>query len=172
MSAHEPRFDAERNVITLGGARLVFHCHHYNMIFQRSIEDGLGERAPARLFAASMESARRLLEGTEREAPSAGPEALLARASELFASLGFGRADVSRLTARGGTVALGPSHYAVGWSEKFGPRATPVCFFACGYFAAAVALAGGHAPERVTGREVSCSACDGGAACSVVVEVW
>jgi predicted hydrocarbon binding protein len=48
---------------------------------------------------------------------------------------------------------------------------TPCCFFAAGWLGGAVAVAGGHAPERVSAREVACLAA-GADRCAFVVEVW
>ena len=42
---HSVNFDPTTNVATLGGQALVFHCHHYNSILQKTIEQGLGEEA-------------------------------------------------------------------------------------------------------------------------------
>ncbi len=41
-----PQFDSERNIILLGESRLVFHCHHYNLFLQRTIEDALEADGP------------------------------------------------------------------------------------------------------------------------------
>lgn len=165
------RFDAERNIIVRGGRRLVFHCHHYNVYLQRTIEDGLGERAAWLLSAAASESARAAFEELEREQPAGSPRALIERAGEIFATQGFGRADVSGLGPHGGRIELVPSHYALGWVAKWGRRETPCCHFAVGFFAAAVAVAGGHASERIRAYEVRCAAA-GAESCSLVVEVW
>ncbi|MFT3765197.1 MAG: hypothetical protein QM820_06730 [Minicystis sp.] len=163
-----PVSDLDRSIVTLGGRRLVFHCHHYNVFLQRSIEDGLGERAPALLTNAAMEAARGALVGLD---PAGSPAAVIARAAAILADQGFGRADVTALGPWGGTAVMDRSHYAVGWLAKWGRRATPCCFFPAGWLAGAVAVAGGHTPERVAVREVSCLAA-GAERCSFLVEVW
>ena len=38
------RFDAQAGTIVAGGRRIVFHCHHYNTLLQRSVDDALGAR--------------------------------------------------------------------------------------------------------------------------------
>ena len=166
-----PKADLERGITTLGGRRLVFHCHHYNVFLQRTIEDALQERAPGLLVAAGMEAGRSMLEGIEREARSAGPADALRRAADTFAAQGFGRLDVSLLGEGGGEAWLDHSHYAVGWLSRWGKRPTPGCFFVAGYLAGAVAVACGLAPERVTSREITCVAA-GDERCAFRVEVW
>ena len=57
----EARFDAERNITTLGGRRIVFHCHHYNVFLQRTIDEALGKDAALVQRLAAKESARAML---------------------------------------------------------------------------------------------------------------
>jgi len=162
--------DLDRSILATGGRRVVFHCHHYNVFLQRTIEEGLKERAPALLTAAAMETARAVLNGLEASSPAGSPAAILARAAELLSANGFGRADAGGLGVRGGEVEIHSSHYAVGWVSKWGQRPSPCCFFAAGWFAGAVAVAGGLAPERVDARETACLAA-GADRCSFSVEV-
>jgi hypothetical protein len=166
-----PKADLERGVTALGGRRLVFHCHHYNVFLQRTIEDALKERAPALLVAAGMEASRSMLQGLEDQARSASPADALSRAADTFAAQGFGRFDVSLLGDVGGRVPLDNSHYAVGWLARWGKRPTPGCFFVSGFLAGAFAVAHRLAPERVTARETECLAA-GDERCSFLVEVW
>ncbi|MCC6557796.1 MAG: 4-vinyl reductase [Polyangiaceae bacterium] len=173
MSARGPvaPVEHERSIVTLGGGRLVMHCHHYNAFLQRTVEEGLGERAAALLTAAAMETARRVLGGLEDEAPSGSPRACIERAAALLGENGFGRVDAAGLGERGGAAIMERSHYALGWLAKCGRRASPGCFFAAGWLAGAVAVAGRLAPERVVGRETECLAA-GAERCAFVVEVW
>lgn len=163
-------FDAARNITTIGERRIVFHCHHYNVFLQRTIDEALGERAAGVQRLAAAEAARGLLEGLFRGDGGAGFQARLERAANLFGSLGFGLADIGGLTAEGGEVVLATSHYAVGWRAKFGAAAAPVCHFAAGFWSAAVAEAAGVAPERVIGDERACAAVSEGS-CSIFIEV-
>ncbi len=166
-----PHADLDRSTLTLGGRRVVLHCHHYNVFLQRTIEDGLGAHAPALLTQAAMESARATLSKLEAEGPAGSPAAVIARGADVLAHHGFGLADVSALGERGGTATIERAHYAVGWLAKFGRRATPCCFFSAGWLAGAVVVAGGFSPERVVARETECLAA-GAPRCSFLVEVW
>lgn len=148
-----PVFDQDGCTLKLGGARVVFHCHHYNVFLQRSIEDALGADAIELQREAAAEAARGMLTALFADAPGASLPDKLARAAALFGSLGFGRADVSGLSAMGGEVRVSPSHYAIGWSAKWGAPPGPVDHFATGFFRGALCAATGHAPERVKATE-------------------
>ncbi|MDI1447171.1 V4R domain-containing protein [Polyangium sp. 6x1] len=172
MSSHlAPTADLERGITTLGGRRLVFHCHHYNVFLQRTIEDALQERAPRLLVAAGMEASRSMLQKLEAEAESASAADALRRAADMFAAQGFGRVDVGELGESGGRATLDHSHYAVGWVSRWGKRPSPGCFFVAGFLAGALAAAHRLSPERITSREVECVAA-GDERCSFRVEVW
>lgn len=164
----ELAFDPDRNVLTLGGERVVFHCHHYNVFLQRSLEEMFGEGAIEMQVDAAAESARRML------APLclnvSGFDARLELASGVFSSNGFGTADLSQLGEHGGRITLPTSHYAVGWASKFGTAKSPVSHFATGFWRGAVVVAAGHAPERVVARQTKCRAM-GADVCEIEVEV-
>lgn len=166
----EARFDADRNITTFGGRRLVFHCHHYNAFLQRTIDEALGEDAADVQRRAAMESTRLMVSDLFASDGGAPFQARLARAASVFGSLGFGLADVSALGELGGLVALRTSHYAIGWQAKFGAASAPVCHFAVGFWAGVVAAASGHSLERVTGVEQGCAAVSEGP-CSILIEV-
>lgn len=166
----EARFDAERNITTLGGRRIVFHCHHYNVFLQRTIDEALGKDAALVQRRAAMESARAILGDLFARGGEAPAGERIKRAAEVFGSLGFGLADVSGLSERGGAVTLATSHYAIGWRAKFGAASAPVCHFASGFWAGAVAAAWGLPPERVLSVERACAAV-AGESCELTLEV-
>lgn len=171
MSTDRLNFDAERNLITLGDRRVVFHCHHYNLFLQRTMEDGLGTESAQQLqVAAGMEATRHMLLALFAKEPAASVPDKLAHASKLFGALGFGQADLSSLLAHGGSIRLVTSHYAIGWMAKWGTAKHPVCYYAVGYWMGALAAASGLAPERIVGRELSCAA-HGATVCELELEV-
>ncbi|MEW5850605.1 MAG: 4-vinyl reductase [Myxococcota bacterium] len=161
-------FDAKTNVAMLGGQSMVFHCHHYNTALQRAVEGGLGAAAPDVLTVAAQESAR--LQLSALASKGSGPQERLAHADKLFAELGFGRLDFSEAGARGGTVKVSNSHYAMGWVSKYGERDTPTCHFVSGFIGGALAVAHNLAPERIVVTETRCLA-TGHPACRFKVEV-
>jgi predicted hydrocarbon binding protein len=166
----EARFDAERNITTLGGRRIVFHCHHYNVFLQRTIDEALGAEAIEIQRRAAKESARMMLGDLFAKDGGAKFSDRIERASKIFGALGFGLADVSGLSVSGGVVKLVTSHYAIGWQAKFGASESPVCHFAVGFWAGAVVEAAGLAPERVIGAERRCASVSG-EGCELSVEV-
>jgi len=173
----EARFDALTNIIKVGDRRLVFHCHHYNVFLQRSIDEALGADATAVQHDAAAEAARSMLSSIYATDGGADLATRLERARAMFGSLGFGLAAL-QLDERGGQVRLVSSHYAVGWQAKFGPAQAPVCHFAVGYWRGALAAAMNFSPERVGGTEARCAACvrDAGGAskqdgCVISIEV-
>ena len=165
------RFDADRNLITLGDRRLVFHCHHYNLFLQRTIEDGLGlEAAHSLQVAAGMEATRQMLSSLFAGDDSATYADKLEVAKRIFAATGFGQADLAALTPQGGAVRLDLSHYAIGWKSKWGDSKHPVCHYPTGFWMGALSAATGLAPERLQGRELSCAA-SGSVFCELAIEV-
>jgi hypothetical protein len=163
------QFDAQRSLLTIGDRRVVFHCHHYNVVLQRTLDEGLGPRAAEIQQRAAMESSRAAISAALGPADGAGAPRI-ARAASLFGALGFGHANVKELGPLGGRVLLDTSHYAIGWRAKFEASTHPVCHFAVGFWAAATCLAWGHASERVVAREVRCAAC-GDSPCEIEIEV-
>jgi predicted hydrocarbon binding protein len=161
-------FDAATNTATLGNQPLVFHCHHYNCALQRAIEEGLGADAPRVLTAAAKETVRLQLAALKK--PGDDARAVVSSAEKLFAELGFGKLDATRLSARGGQADVAASHYAMGWVAKYGERSTPTCYFVAGYLAATVCVAWDLAPERVRVTESGCYACKA-ERCTFQVEV-
>jgi hypothetical protein len=164
---HSVNFDPNTNVATLGGRALVFHCHHYNSILQKTIEQGLGEEASHLLTVAAQEAVRPQLAALSRPGDRDG---VLETAASVFSELGFGRLDFTALTGCGGTVTAPSSHYALSWLAKFGERMTPACQFTAGFIAAAASVAFDLEPERVRVRESDCQA-QGSTACHFDVEV-
>jgi hypothetical protein len=171
MSDDQLSFDADRNLLTLGERRLVFHCHHYNLFLQRTIEDGLGHASAQSIqIAAAMEATRAMLGTLFKEPAEATLAQKLQRANRLFGALGFGQANVDHLTVQGGRITLPTSHYAVGHKAKWGTARHPVCFFAVGFWMGVLSVAANLAPERLQGREIACSAASA-AGCELEIEV-
>lgn len=127
----------------------VVHSHHYNTALVRSLLEM--ERIDARgiLRSAAAELAMEAL----RERP--GGEDPLAAAGELFRESGLGRLDLSGIRSGGGTAVVEHSHFAEGWSQKFGRSKEPVCALPEGFLAGALAAAYGR---RFEVAEIACVA--------------
>lgn len=167
MGTVEVTQDLATNTATLGGQSLVFHCHFYNCALQAAIEDALGDEAALVQSRSAEEVVRaqltQLVVGLE-------PKARVELGASLFAQLGFGVLDLSGLSARGGSVVVHGSHYAMGWVAIYGERSTPVCNFVEGFVAAVFGVAFGVAVAHVRVREKRCFAC-GADHCALDVEV-
>jgi hypothetical protein len=139
------KIDTDRALASIGGEPHVFHCHHYNCFLQKSVLDHAG-----------LVDAEALLVRPAAEVVAAELSALSAdraMAEELFSTLGFGKLDLSALSAVGGKAQVKGSHYGQGWISKFGHADRPVCHFNAGFVEAAARHLFGAA---FTARETRC----------------
>lgn len=136
MESHQLDFLAETEV--------VFHCHHFNLFFDQTIDDALGtERGTQLRTEAGHKSAYHLLRGLFRDGRYRTPIERLDAATTLLRAMGHGRLD--SMTNRSGGNATGDYlHYGFGWREKYGKvinRTHCADGFAAGFLAAANELA-------------------------------
>jgi len=151
------KFDSEHNIIEFDGALISLHCHHYNCGLLKTIEeisqiDGhavIVETAAEQFFR----SFRELLSKASKEM---SPDQALQEASELYRFMGFGRLDLTELTARGGIAYGYSSYYVTSWLAKYGRRDTPVCYFTCGFIAGIVGAVFDVAPQTYDVKERQC----------------
>jgi len=146
----------------IAGHDVIIHCHHYNARLQRTLEGARGIDGKGLIVgAAETVFADQLARATRPEDDEASRVAL---AERLYARLGFGTIDLSRLAA--GVVTASSSHFVEGWLAGLGQSERNVCSFTEGYLQAAVYAATGAA---VTVRETECMA-RGAPCCSFAVE--
>ena len=152
-------FLPEHDLMSFGGAPAVYHCHHFNLTLDQTIDDALGaEEGRALRFTAARETARQLLLTVAGGAPT--PEGRLELALRLFSAMGHGRLTLSG-DAKGGTATGEFLHYGFSWAEEYGQRVrrrTPTDAFAAGYAAAALEVAYGLTPETMQATETACVA--------------
>lgn len=149
----------------VGGEPEIFHCHHYNVVLQESIEDaGASVDAPSILTDGAAIVAHAQLAGV-----GGGVAERLATAADHFRRSGFGLIDLSRLGPDGGVATLARSHYALGFEARRASRTTPGCFFAAGYAAGALAAALGQPAGAFRAVETACAAL-GAPRCEVRLE--
>lgn len=161
------RVPAYLNIV--GTEPLVYHCHHYNLTLQESIEDARKwVDADAILVDGAEIAASAMLRSL---ASQKSPKDSFAIASEHFRLQGFGLLDCSGVGADGGSATVHNSHYALGHRQRKpdARREAPVCYFAAGYIAAAAAAAHGRPPGSYRVRETECVAL-GADACVFQVE--
>ena len=143
------QFDWRNHRRIIGGKEVIVHCHHYNSRLQHTIESAtaVDGKTIIRTSAESVFSDH----VTACMAPDADAASKWQRARDLYAHLGFGDLDVSRVAA--GNVEATTSHFVEGWNAGFPGRAEPVCTMTEGF------LAGAHhaiTGESVRYRETAC----------------
>ena len=161
---HQDEFfswDHDASFLYAGGNPVCFHCHHYNLFIQSTVDDALGAPASAKLRQeASADAWRPILRDflARHEAPGIG--ARLELASALYASAGHGRLDLSQLSPAGGIASARHLHHSDGW--KFAREAErsrhPMGAVAAGYLATAFELAYDLEPGTARVTQTACTA--------------
>jgi len=155
------RYLPEHDLMYFGPSPAVYHCHHFNLFLDQTIDDALGFEAGSRLrFLAAREFATPLLAGVAEQSKATTPAEKLELASKLFAGMGHGRLQISA-DARGGEAKGSFLHYGYSWSQKYGhvvKRRHPADAFGAGFAAAATEVALGTPQDTMTATEVGCVA--------------
>lgn len=146
----------------LAGTPYVYHCHHFNLFHDQTVEDALGTEASFQLRSCAAQSATyHLLSEVTRRQGAVTPAERLELAATLFAWMGQGHLELLG-TAQGGRSRGSHLHYSLAWHEKYGTkvrRHQPVDAFAAGFAAAATEVAFGLPAGSLSARETSCFAC-------------
>jgi hypothetical protein len=123
---------------------VLYHCHHFNLFLEQTVDDALGAaRGEALRIAAARDAAYCLLKRLVEAAGAQTPPERLELAREVFAAMGQGRLDVDA-TATGGKAHGEYLHYGFSWLQKYGHtvrRKQPADAFAAGFAAAATEIA-------------------------------
>ncbi len=132
--------DSDHRRCVVGREPMIFHCHHYNTYLQRTILEDAPEldTAPV-LVGAAAEMAHHQLSTLFQEQGLRSVGERKSFAEQLYQWAGFGTFDLGTLSADGGVTRTRNSHYALGWRVKFKQSSTPVCHFASGWLAGALA---------------------------------
>lgn len=142
----------------LGGVPVVYHCHHFNLFLDQTIDDALGEAGGQLKRLAGRRAAAEFLPALMKDAVT--PVERLEIAKAVFANMGHGKLHFD-VTAEGGEAHSSTLHYGLAWKEKYGDTVrtkTPKDCFASGFAAAATALAFGNPGESLDSLEVECVA--------------
>jgi predicted hydrocarbon binding protein len=132
-------FHREINQAVLGGEPLVFHCHHYNCILQRTLLDPADIQMKQVLIDAAAEVVFNQLHQLAKKGESGAQR--LSEFSEIFRVLGFGVLELNRISEKGGKASAPFSHYGLGFLSKWGRQESPACYFNSGFIEAAAAAA-------------------------------
>lgn len=151
----------EQNWMFLGGTQTVYHCHHYNLFHDQTVDDALGDAGGLALRTAAAHGAfYRLLSGIFARLEVIQPEDRIRFAEDLFAWMGHGRVDMSLLPS-GGSATSAHTHYGLSWKEKYGAQITrrhPADAVAAGMVAACNELAYDLPPGSLLAVESKCLA--------------
>ena len=146
----------------LGDTQYVYHCHHFNLFHDQTVEDALGEeRAFAVRSRAAADAVRPLLAGLSREYGAETPAERLQVAAGLFPWMGHGSLEL-QADAGGGTARGEHLHYSFAWREKYGARIRrryPIDAFAAGFATAATEVAFDLPAAALAAAEADCYVC-------------
>lgn len=137
----------------------LFHCHHFNLFLDQTIDDALGaEHGPKLRMEAAQESAHQLLSAVVAAMGATTAVERVAVAQGVFAAMGHGKLELD-VSASGGRASGSFLHYGFSWREKYGKdikRRRPADGFAAGFIAAAAEVAHGLPLWSLTAREHAC----------------
>ncbi len=139
-------FDKAQSLTFLAGIPYVYHCHHYNLFHDQTVDDALGDEAGLEVRTRSARNAfRSVLEAASKELHATTPVEKVQLARELFPWMGLGNLDIST-SAFGGEARGATLHYGFSWREKYGAqvkRTLPADAVASGFAAAVTEVAYG-----------------------------
>ena len=122
----------------------LFHCHHFNLFLDQTIDDALGaEQGPRVRMEAAQESAYVLLSAVTTAVGASTAVERVMVAQSVFAAMGHGTLELD-VSADGGRATGSFLHYGYSWREKYGKdikRRRPADGFAAGFVAAAAEVA-------------------------------
>lgn len=146
----------------VASAPYVYHCHHFNLFHDQTVEDALGSEESFRVRSrAARRSAWPMLSAATVATGASTPVERLQLASAIFSWMGHGNLELLA-NATGGEVRGDHLHYGFTWREKYGDRVRrrfPVDAFGSGFAAAATEVAFGLPPGSLNPSEDSCFAC-------------
>lgn len=151
----------QQSLTLLESTQYVYHCHHYNLFHDQTLDDILGEEKATTIrtrvahdafYPLLLNACQRL--GAETEAER------LQVAAGLLPWMGHGKLDLD-VSSEGGSASGQHLHYGVSWREKYSDhirRRHPVDSVAAGYAAAAVEIGLGLKCGSMISQEHDCVA--------------
>ncbi len=145
----------------IAGSPTVYHCHHYNLFFDQTVDDAVGpDRGIKVRTQAAYEASSQFLNSLIGALPPTSPEQRIDLACQVFSSMGHGTLQLE--VSPDGGIARGYNlHYGFSWREKYGAhirRQHPADAFAAGFIAAATESAYGLPFGSVDCSEKACIA--------------
>ena len=153
--------DSAQSLSFLAGIPYVYHCHHYNLFHDQTVDDALGDQAGVEVRTRSARNAfRAVLAAASASQHATTPAERIELAQELFPWMGLGVLDL-KTSAIGGTAGGSTLHYGFAWREKYGARVSrtlPADAVAAGFAAAVTEVAYGLPAGSAWAREEECVA--------------
>ena len=161
-TADEPflQWDHDKSYLYAANHPVCFHCHHYNMFIQETVDEALGatlgthlrEEASADAWRPIIEAFLNTLEGGEDASEK------LAASFSLFASVGHGKLIVEDASLENGSVYGETLHYSTAWQviHDGTPAPFPVDGMAAGFISAAFELVYELEPGSIEVKQTSC----------------
>lgn len=151
----------DHDLMALSGAPAVYHCHHFNLFLDQSIDDALGPQKGTLLrFSAARHAARQLIAGVATTQGAVTATEKLQIASAIFSMMGHGTLRIMAKPS-GGEATGEHLHYGHTWMEKYGRsirRNHPADAFAAGFAAAAAEVAFELGEGSISATETQCVA--------------
>jgi hypothetical protein len=126
------------NLDFLAGHPFIYHCHHFNLFLDQTIDDFFGaEHGITIRTSAARASSYHFLSNLFNRLDLETPAEKLTLAQTIFSAFGHGRLFMNA-NKSGGTADGEFLHYSYAWKEKYGDivrRQSPVDAFAAGYAA-------------------------------------
>lgn len=161
MSEEIRQWVPNQDLLFLAKTPVVYHCHHYNLALDQTIEDALGfKRAAEVKRAAAREAATQLLAEFCELVEAQTPSEILQASKQLLQAMGHGSLDVL-WDGESGEAHGEYLHYSYSWKEKYGDRVkckTPRDQFAAGWAAATAQMISELPPCSVESKELECYA--------------
>lgn len=140
---------------------VIYHCHHFNLFLDQTIQDALGPEDSIWLRTkAAHDATYHLLSNLFSKLRVDTPVERIQAASTVFAAMGHGSLNILA-NHGGGTMTGDYLHYGYAWLQKYGQqirRRTTADPFAAGFGAAAVEVAYDLPKGSLWGREEACIA--------------
>ncbi len=128
-------YDNQTHAYRVGDEPMVFHCHHYNLFLQNTIEDASDFVDSSKVLT---QAAEHVVYHQWKNLTASTPlslDDLLAT----FSTFGFGKLNIQTLDVKGGIITSNYDHYGLGYISKYEPRnenQPSVCYFTRGFIAA------------------------------------
>lgn len=155
------QWDYERNYLYAGDQPVCFHCHHYNLFIQETIDEALGAAIGDQLRReASADAWRPVLEALFSGQALHGSYEKLSAAFELFASTGQGKLVLEDASLQNAAISSEALHYGTAWRMIHGTQAAlhVTDGLAAGFISAAFELAYELAPGSIEVTQTACIA--------------